>query len=128
MDCSLLGGSETLNRGCTICIPAIVGVAVGLGLDVAVAVGLGVSPGAKVAVGVAVGLGVLVAVGGPAGLVGVAVAAGCVGVGVASSPQAKIKSVKITNSDKAKYNFFCLICFNISILSPLIIGSGWADH
>ena len=106
MDCSLLGGSETLSRGCTICKPATVGVAVGLGLDVAVAVGLGVSPGAKVAVGVAVGLGVLVAVGGPAGLVGVAVAGRWVGVAVASSPQAKIKSVKTTSPAKARYTLW----------------------
>ena len=107
MDCSLLGGSETLNRGCTRRVPAIVGVAVGLGLDVAVAVGLGVSPGAKVAVGVAVGLGVLVAVGGAAGLVGVDVAAGpCVGVGVASSPQARIKSVKTASPAKARYTLW----------------------
>ncbi len=96
-------------------------------VGVAVAVGLGVSPGARVAVGVAVGLGVLVAVG-AAGLVGVAVAGRWVGVAVASSPQANIKSVKTTTSDKAKYNFFCLNCFNISGLSPLIIGSCWADH
>ncbi len=105
MDCSLLGGSETLNRGCTRRVPAIVGVAVGLGLDVAVAVGLGVSPGARVAVGVAVGLGVLVAVG-AAGLVGVDVAGRWVGVAVASSPQDNIKSVKTTSPANARYTLW----------------------
>jgi len=93
VNCSLPGIDTTFNRGDTSCKAAIVGVAVGLGLDVAVAVGLGVSPGASVGVAVGAGL-VAVAVG--AGLVGVDLAAGpWVGVGVASSPQARMKRVNI---------------------------------